>query len=178
MSEASQLLIQKILRGDEVAMQKLYEQHERFWFRLCLRYGRSRAEAQDILQEGLIMVFRDLAQFDPDRGAFATWANRVIVNAALRYLKKHQWQQSFEDLEQIENEPDFSIHILENITAKELTEVIQQLPSGYRIVFNMYVFDGYAHKEIAEALNISIGTSKSQLSKAKRQLRAKVDLLF
>ena len=93
------LLIQKSLNGDKAAMHALYKQHERHWFRLCLRYGKNRSEAQDILQEGLILIFRDLKQFDPSRGKFKSWSNRVMVNAALRYLKKHQWQHSFEDLE-------------------------------------------------------------------------------
>ncbi len=178
MSKDDQLLIEKILKGDKTANQKLYERHERHWFRLCLRYGKNRTEAQDILQEGLIQVFRDLKQFDPERGAFKSWSNKTMVNAALRYLKKHQWQQSFEDLSIVETEMDFSENILGKITAKELVQVIQQLPSGYRIIFNMYEIEGYSHKEIAATLNISVGTSKSQLSKAKKALRQKLEVLF
>ena len=173
-----QELIKNILAGDKAAMQTLYEQHERHWFRLCLRYGRSRSEAQDILQEGLVAIFRDLKQFDPERGEFRSWSNRVMVNAALRFLKKHQWQQSFEDLELAETEPDLSQSILGKISAKELTQVIQQLPAGYRIIFNMFEMEGYSHLEIAETLNISVGTSKSQLSKAKKALRQKLEILF
>lgn len=178
MVKIDQKLIKKILAGDKSAMQSLYQQHEQFWFRLCLRYGKNRPEAQDILQEGLMMIFRDLKQFDAERGEFKNWSNRVLVNAALRYLKKHQWQQSFEDLELAETEVDVSENILGKITAKELTQIIQQLPSGYRVVFNMYVIEGYTHKEIAEELNVSIGTSKSQLSKAKKLLRHKLEILF
>ncbi len=178
MNNDDQFLISKTLDGDKAAMQMLYEQHERHWFRLCLRYGKSRSEAQDIMQEGLVMVFRDLKQFDASRGEFKSWSNRVMVNAALRFLKKHQWQQSFEDLETAESEADLSESILGKITAKELVQVIQQLPSGYRIIFNMYEMEGYAHQEIAEILNISIGTSKSQLSKAKKALRQKLEVLF
>lgn len=178
MTKDDLVLIQKIMAGDKAAMQLLYEQHERHWFRLCLRYGKNRSEAQDILQEGLIMVFRDLGQFDAERGAFSTWSNRVMVNAALRFLKKHQWQQSFEDLETADTESDISQSILGKITAKELTQVIQQLPSGYRIIFNMFEIEGYSHQEIADALNISVGTSKSQLSKAKKALRQKLEILF
>ena len=178
MNKDEQILIQKIEAGDKIAMQQLYEQHERHWFRLCLRYGKNRSEAQDILQEGLISVFRDLGQFDAKRGAFKSWSNRVMVNAALRYLKKHQWQQSFEDLEIVGSTTDLSQNVLDNISAKELTLIIQQLPSGYRMVFNMYEIEGFSHKEIAEHLNISIGTSKSQLFKAKKMLRQKLEILF
>lgn len=178
MNRDEQLLIKRASSKDEAAIQMLYERHVRHWFRLCLRYGRNRTEAQDIMQEGLVGVFQDLKQYDPERGEFKSWSNRVMVHAALRYLKKHQWQQSFEDLELAESEPDFSETILEKISAKELTHIIQQLPSGYRIVFNMYVIEGYSHKEISEALNVSIGTSKSQLSKAKKLLRRKLEILF
>ncbi len=178
MSKEDQFLIERILKGDKTANRKLYERHERHWFRLCLRYGKNRTEAQDILQEGLIQIFRDLAQFDQERGAFKSWSNKAMVNAALRYLKKHQWQQSFEDLSIAEIKTDFSESILGKISAKELIQVIQQLPSGYRIIFNMYEIEGYSHKEIAETLNISVGTSKSQLSKAKKALRQKLEILF
>lgn len=171
-------LIQKAVSGEEPAIQMLYEKHQRHWFRLCLRYGKNRDEAQDIMQEGLVAVFRDLKQFDSKRGEFKSWSNRVMVNAALRYLKKHQWQQNFEDLELAESEPDLSENALGKLSAKELTQVIQKLPSGYRIVFNMYVIEGYTHQEIAKELNISIGTSKSQLSKAKKLLRQKLEILF
>ena len=113
-------------------------------------------------------VFEALDKFDAERGTFANWSNRVIVNEALKYLKKHQWQQTFEDIEMATGRADVSENILEKITAKELTALIQQLPLGYRVVFNMYEIEGYSHKEIAETLNISVGTSKSQLSKAKK----------
>jgi RNA polymerase sigma factor (sigma-70 family) len=178
MSKEDPILIKKILAGDKAAMQALYEKHNRFWFRLCLRYGRNKSEAEDILQEGLIGVFKDLSQFDAERGAFRSWSNRVMVNAALRYLKKYQWQQSFEDLTIVNEGASVIEDIMGKITVKELTQVIQQLPSGYRMVFNMYEIEGYSHKEIAEILNISIGTSKSQLSKAKKYLRGKLEILF
>jgi RNA polymerase sigma-70 factor (ECF subfamily) len=171
-------IIDNILNGNETAMDELYHCHERHWFRICLRYGRNRDEAQDIMQEGLIMIFRDLHQFDSSRGEFKSWSNRVMVNAALRFLKKYQWKLSFADLETVQNEPDFSETSMERLSAKEITQVIQQLPTGYRIVFNMYEVEGYSHKEIAELLNISVGTSKSQLSKAKKMLRQKIEFLF
>ena len=171
-------LIDKVLNGDKAAMDELYHCHERHWFRICLRYGRNRTEAQDIMQEGLIMIFRDLHQFDSSRGEFKNWSNRVMVNAALRFLKKNQWELSFADLETVQNEPEFSETSMEKLSAKEITQVIQQLPTGYRIVFNMFEVEGYSHKELAELLNISVGTSKSQLSKAKKTLRQKIEFLF
>lgn len=173
-----QLLIKQILKGKREAAASLYARHETYWFRLCLRYGRNKAEAQDIFQEGVVKVFDALDKFDTERGTFANWSNRVIVNEALKYLKKHQWQQTFEDIEVAGNTADMSENALEKITAKELTALIQELPLGYRVVFNMYEIEGYSHKEIAETLNISVGTSKSQLSKAKRMLREQLKVLF
>jgi len=162
-------LIAKILRGEKQAEQELYNRHERRWFRLCLRYGKSRMEAMDILQEGLIAIYRDLYQFDVKKGTFVHWSNRVLVNAALRFLKKNQWQQTFVDLEVAKNEREITEDALDKIAAKELIQLIHQLPLGYRIVFNMYVIEGYSHKEIAEHLNISTGTSKS-IVKSKKSL--------
>lgn len=164
-------LIKNILHGQKSAERILYERHRQRWFRLALRYGKNKVEAQDVFQEGLISIFKDLHQFDFKRGEFIHWSNRVLVNAALRFLKKNQWQNTFTDLKVAKNEQEISESILDKIAAKELVQIIQQLPLGYRIVFNMYVIEGFSHKEIAAQLEISIGTSKSQLSKAKKALR-------
>ena len=169
-----QQLINKAKRGDKRASQQLYEQYERYWFRICLRYGKNRNEAQDILQEGLIAVFRGLKTFNTTKGNFKSWSSKVVVNAALQYLKKHQKQRVFSDLTEAQTNVDFSANILDRLAAKELIALIQQLPLGYRLVFNMYVLEGYSHQEIAQQLNISVGTSKSQLSKAKRTLRERI----
>jgi RNA polymerase sigma-70 factor (ECF subfamily) len=171
-------LINQILAGNRKAERALYDEYKQYWFRLCLRYGRNRSEAEDILQEGLLYIFKDLAQFDNNRGKFKSWSGRVLVNAALRYLKHNQWHQSFADLEVVTTEATVSNDVIDRLSAKELTQLIQQLPSGYRVVFNMYVIEGYSHKEIAEKLNISESTSKTQLFKAKRALKQKLQVLF
>ncbi|MGB0863515.1 MAG: RNA polymerase sigma factor [Saprospiraceae bacterium] len=171
-------LIKRILKGNERAQLALYEKYEQRWGRLCLRYGRNRTEAKDILQEGLMAVFKDLKQFDAKRASFNTWSNRVMVNAALRYLKKNHWQQSFEDLDVATNNLDISENALEQITAKELTALIQKLPSGYRVVFNMYAIEGYSHKEIAAELGITASASRSQLTKARKLLKKQLLVLF
>ncbi|MEM9984282.1 MAG: sigma-70 family RNA polymerase sigma factor [Bacteroidota bacterium] len=178
MSDPTQHTIEQAKAGDQAAVRALYQQHERHWFRLCLRYGRNREEAQDMMQEGLIRLFRDLKQFDPQRGSFPAWSNRVMVNAALRYLKQHQWEQVFEDLPSAASAESVDGYVEGEISAKELTRIIQQLPTGYRVVFNLYEIEGYSHREIAETLGISVGTSKSQLAKSKRVLRQRLELLF
>jgi len=178
MNQNERQLIQDAIAGNKQAKRALYEKYERHWFRLCLRYGQNYAEAEDILQEGLIGIFKDLKQFDAERGAFSTWSNRVLVNAALRFLKQNQWQQSFVNLEEAHQEHMISENILAQISAQELTNIIQKLPLGYRVVFNMYAIEGYSHKEIAQTLKITISTSKSQLHKARKALKKQLEILF
>ena len=101
-----------------------------------------------------------------------------MVHEALRSLKKNQWQDSFKDASEYDSLDYENESAIERITAKELTELIQDLPLGYRVVFNMYEIEGYSHKEIAEKLNISVGTSKSQLSRSKKALQEKIVKLF
>jgi len=171
-------LIQRALKNDRTAIQRLYDRHEAYWFRICLRYAKDRTEAQDAFQEGVLQVFQKLSQFDPARGNFQGWSNTIIVHEVIRYLKAHQWQHSFEELSEttaISEPPE----VLPNrLTAQELTQLIQQLPFGYRMVFNLHELEGYTHPEIAQILNISVGTSKSQLSRAKKILQTQLKQLF
>lgn len=178
MNSEDQLLIKGSLKGDDKATALLYHRHKQYWFGICLRYASNRFEAHDVFQEAVSSVFAKLDQFKPHKGSFKAWSNKIFVNAALMYLKKHQWQQSFKDLNLAEDEIDPSENALGKITAKELTRLIQQLPFGYRVVFNMREIEGYTHYEIAQVLGISVGTSKSQLFKAKKALKAKIKILF
>lgn len=170
-----QIIIKQSVNGHEEAQRELYLKYRVKWYMLCLRYGKNRYEADDIFQEGLIQIFKDLHQFDEDRASFDTWSSRLMSHSALRYLKKNSWHNTFSDIEQAPEYNDEQETVYETLAAKELTALIQQLPMGYRIVFNMYVLEGYTHKEIAEHLDISVGTSKSQLSKAKKMLRNKIE---
>lgn len=178
MKTEDQILIKKILKGRAAAADKLYYKHEVYWYRLCSRYARNREETDDIFQEGVSTVFKQLSKYDQKRNSFKAWSNKVIIHAALAWLKKNQWQQSFEDIGLVERDLVVAEDALGQLTVKELINLIQRLPSGYRVVFNLYEIEGYTHKEIAEMLNISVGTSKSQLSKAKRLLRRHLELLF
>jgi len=168
-------IISKILNGDRSAERILYDIYKTRWYMLSMRYGNNKDEANDIMQEGLIQIFKDLHQFDEKISKFSTWSSRILVHAALKYIKTNQWQNAFLD---IDNKDDFYNNeeiIYSNLAAKELTEMVKKLPFGYKLVFNMYVIEGYTHKEIAKELGIAIGTSKSQLSKAKRMLRFELE---
>lgn len=170
-----QTLIKQSVNGQEEAQRVLYLKYRVKWYMLCLRYGKNKYEADDMMQEGLIQVFKDLHQFDETRASFDTWSSRLMSHAALRYLKKNSWHQTFKDIDEVEDSSGLRETIYDQLAAKELTVLIQQLPMGYRIVFNMFVLEGFSHKEIAKELDITEGTSKSQLSKAKRMLRNKIE---
>lgn len=166
------------MRHNAHAQRTLYEKYRVKWFMICLRYGKNKTEAEDMLQEGLISVFKNMKQYDPKQAEFSAWSNKVMVNAALQYLRK--WKR-FDFTQNIE---DYESHLVDHedvfdaLGAKELTLMVQKLPEGYRVVFNMYVIEGYKHKEIAEILNISENTSKSQLLKAKKTLRNQLETVL
>lgn len=164
-------IIKKCINGDRAAQRALYDIHRTRWYMISMRYGKNVTEAEDIMQEGMIRIYRDLHQYNGQRAAFTTWSSRVIVNAALRYLQQNRWQSTFSDIEETQHIHAAEETIYAHIATKELTQMVQTLPIGYRIVFNMYCIEGYSHKEIATELGISDGTSKSQLSKAKKALR-------
>ncbi len=167
-------LVKGCLRGDRHSQRSLYEQYKVPMFRLCLRYAKDRHEAEDLLQEGFIKVFSDLHQFS-HRGALGGWIRRVMVNVALQHIRKNKQLFTTIEIESIGDNHATDEIIFSELGAKNLTKMIQQLPPGYRTVFNMYVIEGYSHKEIADQLSISENTSKSQLSKAKASLRKRLE---
>ena len=169
-------LILKAKKKDRQSVTILYEMYQHQWYALCLRYQKNEADACDVLQESVIKVFQNIKAYDPDKGEFGGWAYRVVLNENLQYLRKAK-RHSHDDLEQVFDLQDNRETALERVSAQELTALIQQLPTGYRTVFNLYVIEGYGHKEIAKKLGISEGTSKSQLSKSKAMLRRKLEIL-
>lgn len=168
-------IIKSCIKGDEKAQRELYLAFRTKWYMLAMRYGKNKSQADDIFQEGLIQIFNSLKSFDPKKAGFYTWSTRILVYSALKFLKKYNWSDSFNENNEIEDFTDKQENIYEKLAAKELTEMIQQLPLGYRLVFNLNVIEGYTHKEIAEQLGITEGTSKSQLSKAKKYLRERLE---
>lgn len=163
-------LVKRCIKGDAHSQRTLYETFKVPMFRLCLRYADNRQTAEDILQDGFIMVFKDLKHYKGN-GALGGWIRKVMINVALQHIRKRVKLFAVEELEAANQLTSEEETIYDHLGAKELTSLIQQLPNGYRMVFNLYVVEGYAHKEIADLLNISESTSKSQLFKAKAQLR-------
>ena len=163
-------LIKKCLRNNAKAQRALYDLHKVKWFMICLRYAPNKMEAEDMLQEGLISVFKELKQYDPKRATFSAWSNKVIVNAALQYLRKWKNLNLNQSIDDYEEHFAHNEDVVDTLSAKELNSFVQNLPDGYRVVFNLYVMEGYKHREIAEILSISENTSKTQLLKAKKML--------
>ena len=161
-------------KGNPVAQRYLYEKYKVQLFTLCLRYSRDRSEAEDMLQEGFIHIFKNLYQYT-GKGNIGGWMRRVMVTMALQYLRKWKKDWLHEDSQDYENAFYSSDNIFQKLGLEELTKLIQALPKGYKIVFNLYVIEGYSHKEIAELLGISENTSKSQLFKAKAALRRQLE---
>ncbi|MCD4725532.1 MAG: sigma-70 family RNA polymerase sigma factor [Bacteroidales bacterium] len=159
--------------NDPKAQGKLYQHFAPKMFGICLRFTRNQMEAEDILQEGFIKIFRYLKDYRSE-GSLEGWIRKTIVNTAINFYKKkikYQKDISLEQSEPINNEEENAIDML---SAKELLDLIHELPDGYRMVFNLNVIEGYTHKEIGNMLNISENTSKSQLSRARGVLQSKL----
>lgn len=170
MPETEQQIIKGCAAGDRAFQTKLYDLYASKMMGVCLRYARNREEAEEILQEGFLRVFTYITTFKGS-GSFEGWMRKIMVNAALfRYRNKSALQPVIR-LNNTDYDAAGETDINSAMNAKELLSLIQTLPAGYRMVFNLYVFEGYKHREIAEALGISEGTSKSNLSDARAYLQ-------
>lgn len=158
--------IQSCIKGNRQAQQQFFDQFKGKMFALCQRYARNREDAEDILQEGFVRVFRDLHQYNGS-GPLEGWVRRVFVNVALQYLQKKKKQPEVVELFDYDAPDDVDPFVMDEPPAKQMTQMLQRLPDGFRTVFNLHVLEGYSHPEIAEILGISVGTSKSQLLRAK-----------
>ncbi len=173
-----QELVSGVLRGSPAHQTALYRQYSVPMFRVVLRFARDKAEAEDMLQDGFIRVFRDMVQFRGD-GALGGWIRRIMVNTALSHLRKQRdFIRDTADFSPFENRFRTDEDFASNLDAETLMKYLQKLPPGYRAVFNLYAIDGFSHEEIAEQLGISIGTSKSQLFKAREYLKKMLDKSF
>jgi RNA polymerase sigma-70 factor (ECF subfamily) len=167
-------IISGCVKGDKRAQKALYDKYSAKMFGVCIRYFRSRDEAEDALQEGFIKVFNNIDKFR-NEGSFDGWIRRIIVNTALNFYKsnlKHYYSVDYQEIEETIEDTKLNF---DNFSVEFLLSIIQSLPEGYRLIFNLYEIEGYNHKEIGEMLGISINTSKSQLMKSKIQLQKKLN---
>lgn len=175
---SDQELVSGVLQGSPAHQTALYRQYSVPMFRVVLRFARDKAEAEDMLQDGFIRVYRDMAQYRGD-GALGGWIRRIMVNTALSHLRRQRdFLRDTADFSPFENRFRTDEDFASNLDAQTLLKYLQKLPPGYRTVFNLYAIDGFSHEEIAEQLGISIGTSKSQLFKAREYLKKMLDKSF
>jgi RNA polymerase sigma factor (sigma-70 family) len=162
-------LINGCLKRDRTAQKRLYDTFSSKMYALCCRYVKDSMEAEDVLVTAFTKILDRIDQYKGE-GSFEGWIRRVVVNEALTWLRRNRSMYVETELEAADHEPDFQ-SIEDHLQTEDLLNMIQELPSGYRIVFNLYAIDGYSHKEIAGQLNISENTSKSQLSRARVHLQ-------
>lgn len=164
-------LIEQCKKNDAKAQGQIYTLYASKLFSLSLKYSRNRAEAEDNLQDAFIAIFKKIAQFEK-KGSLEGWMKRITINTALqRYRSVGVYDIiNEEDIEDVSVETDD-----DNIQMDFLLKIIQELPDRYRLVFNLYALDDYSHKEISEMLDISIGTSKSNLARARLILKEKIE---
>jgi len=166
-------LINDCKNNNRKAQEQLYRLYSGKLFAVCLKYSRNYAEAQDNLQDGFLIIFQKIGQYS-FKGSFDGWLKRVMINNVLQQYR----QQTFLSLVNEDIAEDYEVELDDDeISLDYLLKIIQELPDRYRLVFNLYVIDGYSHAEIAEMLNINIGTSKSNLARGRMILKEKIEQL-
>ncbi len=170
-------LIEGCIEGNQKLQYILYKKFAPTMLAVCRRYTNSLEDAEDVLQDGFIKVFNNLDKYRRD-GSLEGWVRRIMVNTALNQYRsnlKTLYQLDIDELQHVIE--DARPSNFDKLNANVLLKMIESLPDGYKLVFNLYEIEGYAHKEIAEMLSISINTSKSQLLKARRVLQKKLEEL-
>ncbi len=177
-------IIKGCKRAETLAMKTLYESYYSLMLGICLRYAGNVFDAEDFVQEGFVKIFKDIGSFS-GRGSFEGWLKRVMINNTLMHLRKSKREISFENIDELAvdepttvydgDEPSVNQQISSvDFTKRELFEIINSLPKGYKEIVNLYIIDGYKHREISKLLNISQGTSKSQLFRARKLIKEKL----
>jgi RNA polymerase sigma factor (sigma-70 family) len=164
-SENEDILISECVQGKMAAQRTLYERYSKKMYVVALRYAKTTFEAEDILQESFVKIFNNLPDFHRDC-PLEYWIKRIIINTALKHNRRKIDKSPTEDISEMTDEPSEEV-IISDYNFKELLSMIQALAPGYQVIFNLYAIEGFKHKEIAEMLDITEGTSKSQYARAK-----------
>lgn len=166
-------LIKGCIREDRSCQYQLYKKFAGKMMAVCSRYARTQLEAEDFLQEGFIRVFDNLEKFKFN-GSFEGWVRRIMVNTALKNYRKLSFQNEQIGIDDSYDAMDYDATVYDKMEEKELMNIIEQMPEGYKVVFNLFAIEGYSHKEIADSLGVNEGTSRSQLNKARKWLQKKM----
>lgn len=165
-------IIQGCLKGDRISQKALFDRYSGKMLAVCSRYSRHLMEAEDLLQDGFIKVFTNLEQYKFE-GPFEQWIRRIMINNAIKNCHRKSFQNEYsvgDELPETFEDPE----AIDSMSERELLGMINELPDGYRMVFNLYAIEGYSHKEISESLKIEESTSRSQLVKARKVLQDKL----
>lgn len=170
--DSHQVILKGCIAGDRASQSKLYHLHAGKMMGVCMWYARNREEAEEILQDGFIRVFKYIHTYSAD-GSFEGWIRKIMVNAALfKYRNKSAYLKVVTEFNPEVHDIPVEASFISRFDEKELVKLVQTLPPAYRMVFNLYVFEGFKHREIAEVLKVSEGTSKSNLADARKILQA------
>ena len=162
-------LIKGCIIGDPQMQKMLYQIYSSKMYGVCLRYSENVDDANDILQEGFIKVYKNIGKFRSE-GSFEGWIRRIFINTSIEHFRKKIKHHNITEVQENTVEDD-RVDVFDSLSTKEILRAINQLSPGYKAVFNMHVIEGYSHKEIADILGITEGTSKSQLARAKGILK-------
>lgn len=163
-------LVNESIKGSAIAQKKLFEKFAPKMLFVCLRYCKDRQDAEDVLQDGFIKMFTSLDKYKFD-GSFEGWLRRIMVNTCLDFLRKQKQMGDFTSMDDVAFKLEDASSAQNELEVEDLMKLIQKLPKGYQVVFNLFAIEGYSHKEIADLLGISEDTSKSQYFRAKAFLR-------
>jgi RNA polymerase sigma factor, sigma-70 family len=166
-------LIEGCLNGNRRSQEELYNLYSRKMMGLCMRYVSNRETAHDLLQDGFVKVFTSMHLYS-NLGPFEAWMRMIFVNMAIEYIRKKDILRDTIDLENIQELTEEETAV-SRLSAETIMEYVQQLPSGFRTIFNLYAIEGYSHKEIGNKLNISEGTSRSQYARARQWLQKRIE---
>lgn len=166
-------LVEQCISNSDGALDELYHKYAPKLFGICLRYTRNQEEAEDLLHDGFIRILENL-KFFRHEGSFEGWLRRIMVTSAINHYRKNKQRGMDQELTDYRLNNWSSDPVIDHLSMNELLEVIRELPEGYQVVFNLYVIEGYKHREIGEMLEISENTSKSQFMKARKALQHKI----
>jgi len=170
-TELGQQILEGCQRKDRLCQKKLYEFYYGKMMAVCMRYTGNYEEARDVLHEAFMKVFQNIERFTP-ASSLESWVKRIVINTAIDHFRKNKHRQNQLEIDEAITLPDAnSMQVLSQISADEIMQLVQQLSPSYRTVFNLYVIEGYTHREIAGLLQVSEGTSKSNLAKARHLLQ-------
>jgi RNA polymerase sigma factor (sigma-70 family) len=171
-----QALIEGCKKNDRKAQELLYKRFYAVMATLCVRYISNQQDAMQVLNDGFLKVFKSIQAYDSAKAGLYTWIRKIMINTAIDFLRKHPIVYAG-DLSAINEEPAIENVVVQKLEADELLGIIKKLPKATRLVFNLYTVDGFNHREIAELLSISEGTSKWHVSEARKQLKQFIALL-